>query len=197
MTGTGLSDHAKHHLALTAPRAAPENRLLHVGIGATGWGHNTCIGNPGSRDLSAAALEALGFPASTPHLIEDSRNTIDAWLSAVPGRRLADYDGGVGALVEPDNPQYNLYGAQFARLFGSEGCMHTDDAYVTVSGLTPGTAYTAEALFRLVSEEQYIGGEGAGVKPENFIPTWDGGFYPGGIWSPAHLVGTVTFTTDP
>ena len=75
--------------------------------------------------------------------------------------------------------------------------MHTDDAYVTVSGLTPGTDYTAEALFRLISEEEYIGGQGAGVKPENFIPTWDGGFYPGGIWSPAHLVGTVTFTTDP
>ena len=79
----------------------------------------------------------------------------------------------------------------------NEGCTHTDDAYVTVSGLAPGTTYTAEALFRLVSEEEYIGGEGAGVKAENFIPTWDGGFYPGGIWSPAHLVGTVTFTTDP
>ena len=201
MTGTDananqLSDHAKHHLALAGPRGAPENRLLHVGIGPKGWGHNTCIGNPGSQDLSPKALEALGFPVTTPQLVESSRNTIDAWLNAVPGRRLADYDGGSGT-VKPDNPLYTIYGANFARLFGSEGCMHTDDAYVTVSGLTPGTDYTAEALFRLVSEEEYIGGQGAGAKAENFIPTWDGGFYPGGIWSPTHLAGTITFTTNP
>ena len=194
MTGTGLSVHAKHHLALAAPNKHKENRLLHVGIGLTGWGHNTCISNPGSRDLSPKALEALGFTVSTPQLIVDARQTIDDWLDADITRRLADYDG--SSAVKPNNPQYNIYGASFARLFGSEGCMHTDDAYVTVSGLAPGTTYTAEALFRLVSEEQYIGGEGAGVKAENFIPTWDGGFYPGGIWSPAHLVGTVTFTTD-
>ncbi|WP_423922644.1 hypothetical protein [Candidatus Poriferisodalis sp.] len=72
------------------------------------------------------------------------------------------------------------------------------DAYVTVSGLAPGTDYTAEALFRLISEEKFIGSGRSGLpQPEDFIPTWDGGFYPGGIWSPAHLVGTVTFTTDP
>ncbi len=131
MTGTGLtSNHAKHHLALSPPKRQRENRLLHVGIGAKGWGHHTCL---------------------------------------------------------PDAPEDAL----------NEGCTHTDDAYVTVGGLQPGTTYTAEALFRLISEEEYIGGQGAGVKAENFIPTWDGGFYPGGIWSPAHLLGTVNFTTDP
>ena len=83
MTGTGLSDHAKYHLALAAPNQHKENRLLHVGIGATGWGHNTCIGNPGSRDLSPKALEALGFTITTPQLIADARQTIDDWL----GRR--------------------------------------------------------------------------------------------------------------
>ncbi|WP_420626053.1 fibronectin type III domain-containing protein [Candidatus Poriferisodalis sp.] len=201
MTGTGLTSvHAAHHLALAAPKRQRENRLLHVGIGATGWGHNTCIGNPGPRDLSPAALEALGFfpdaDTATTQQITDARQTIEDWLDAVPGRRLADYGG--TSSVKPDDPQYNLYGANFAELFGSEGCMHTDDASVTVSGLQPGTAYTAEALFRLVSEEQFIGSGGSGfMQPTDFIPTWDGGSYPGGIWSPAHLVGRVTFTTDP
>ncbi|WP_419553879.1 hypothetical protein [Candidatus Poriferisodalis sp.] len=100
MTGTGLTSvHAAHHLALAAPNKHKENRLLHVGIGATGWGHNTCIGNPGTSDLSPAALEARGVlpnaDAATTQQITDARQRIDDWLDAVPGRRLADWDEGI------------------------------------------------------------------------------------------------------
>ena len=261
MTGTGLSDHAKHHLALAGPRAAPENRLLHVGIGATGWGHNTCIGSPDTTDTTNKVTVTPTFveigPGSTATYtvtLEDVPNSVvrmrlalhidnriringisEAFLTFSPADAVngkitktvtvsalagssANYAGWISHTVidaQSDNAYHGLsidpvmvvvsddegpYGYQAAQgryLDPISNCTHTDDAYVTVSGLQPGTAYTAEALFRLISEEQYIGGQGAGVKPENFIPTWDGGFYPGGIWSPAHLVGTVTFTTDP
>ena len=201
MTGTDangnqLGNHAKHHLALAPPREDSENRLLHVGIGRTGWGHNTCKRDPGSSDLTALQLELLGLipnaAGATTQQIENARQVIDDWLDAGSSRRLADYPA-IGGAIKPEDPQYNLYGAFIYPSFGSEGCMHTDDVSVTLTGLRPGTTYTAEALFRLVSEEQYLGGED---DDKVFIPTWDGGFYPGGIWSPAHLVGSVTFTTD-
>ena len=144
MTGTDadsnqLSDDAKHHLALAAPKEYKENRLLHVGVGLTGWGHNTCKSDPASSDLTAVQLGAFGLisdaDTATPQQIADARQAIDDWLDADPDRRLADYQG--SGPVKADNPQYNIYG-----------------------------------------------------------PTWDGGFYAGGIWAPKHVVGSVTFTTN-
>ena len=202
MTGTDangnqLGNHAKHHLALAPPREDSENRLLHVGIGRKGWGDNTCKRDPGSSDLTALQLELLGLipnaATATTQQIEDARQVIDDWLDAGSSRRLADYPA-TGGVIKPEDLNYNLYGAIIYPTFGSDGCMHTDDVTVTLTGLQPGTTYTAEALFRLVSEEQYLGGEDGDWR--GFIPTWDGGFYAGGIWSPAHLVGSVTFTTD-
>ncbi|WP_423920640.1 hypothetical protein [Candidatus Poriferisodalis sp.] len=266
MTGTDangnqLGNHAKHHIALSPPRSSPENRLLHVSIGTTGWGHNTCIGNPDTTDttdkvtVSTTFVElAPGATATYTVTLEDVPATIvkmrlrpnvdnriringssDVILSFSPSDAVngkitktvtvgtlsdsdSDYAGWIshtvidaqsdnaydGLSIDPvmvvvsdEGAPYGYQAAQARYLSPASNCTHTDDAYVTVGDLTPGTDYSAEALFRLVSEEKFIGGQGAGVKAENFIPTWDGGFYPGGIWSPAHLVGTVTFTTDP
>ncbi|WP_420625975.1 hypothetical protein [Candidatus Poriferisodalis sp.] len=262
--GSQLGDHAKDHLALSPPRSGSENRLLHVGIGATGWGHNTCIANPDTTDttdkvtVSKTFVElALGSVATYTVTLEQVPATnvqikLNTFVSnrirvdgssqeilifrpadAVNGKitktvtvchlddssDAANYAGWIGHTVidrasdnafdglsidpvmvvvsDADGP-YGYQAAQARYLSPASDCTHTDDASVTVGGLRPGTTYTAEALFRLVSEEQFIGSGGSGfMQPTDFIPTFDGGFYPGGIWSPAHLVGQVTFTTKP
>ncbi|WP_419553975.1 fibronectin type III domain-containing protein [Candidatus Poriferisodalis sp.] len=260
--GSQLGNHAKDHLALAPPRGGPENRLLHVGIGYKGWGHNTCLRNRDSTDTTDKVTVSKAFvelapgstatytvtleqvPATVVHIevntFVSNRIRVDGFseqtlifspadavngkitktvtVSGLAGSSDVNYAGWIGHTVvdsasdnafdglsidpvmvvvsDADGP-YGYQAAQALYLSPAGDCTHTDESSITVTGLTPGTTYTAEALFRLVSEEKYIGGQGAGVKHENFIPTWDGGFYPGGIWSPAHLVGTVTFTTNP